>query len=199
MRSRRILKPVIFILALIPLAWLIWRGAAGDLGANPPETIDRFLGDWALRFLILTLALTPAKRFLGWTSGMSLRRMLGLFAFFYASLHVTGYLVVNLGLNLEDFIKDVVKRTFITVGMGVYLCLLSLALTSTSRMVKRLGAARWKALHRLIYPAALAACLHYFMMIKADHLLPLLHLLVVIALLGARLVQVPPPAKMNET
>ncbi|MBF0129775.1 MAG: sulfoxide reductase heme-binding subunit YedZ [Alphaproteobacteria bacterium] len=158
---RRAAGPAVFVLCLVPLAVLLARGAAGGLGANPIEALTRGLGDWALRLLVLTLALTPVRRLTGWTALARFRRMLGLFAFFYAALHVTSYVALDQFFDWRAIGLDIVKRRYMTVGMVAFALLLPLALTSTGAMIRRLGAARWKRLHRLVYVAGAAAVLHY--------------------------------------
>ncbi len=183
----RALKPLAFVLCLIPLAWLLGRAWAGDLGANPVETVNRFLGDWALRFLLASLAATPIRGILGWTWPTRLRRMVGLFAFAYAVMHVTSYVVIDQSFAWSEIWADIVKRRYITVGMFTLLMLVPLAATSTKGMARRLGGRRWRALHRLVYVAAAAAVLHFAMMVKADLREPLAYALVLAGLLGYRI------------
>ena len=187
-RIRRIIKPLVFILCLTPLAWLIWRGVSGGLGANPIEATNRFLGDWAMRFLLVTLAVTPLRRLFGWSVLMRFRRMLGLFAFAYAALHLSSYVVLDQFFHWADIWADIVKRNFITVGMIAFLLLVPLAVTSTNAMVRRLGGRRWKRLHRLVYPAAIAVIVHFYMMVKADVREPLVYGAIAAVLLGYRTV-----------
>ncbi len=187
-RLRWIVKPLVFVLCLMPLAWLAWRAVTGDLGANPIEATNRFLGDWALRFLLITLTVTPATRLTGQAVFMRFRRMLGLFAFAYAVLHVSSYVGLDQFFAWAEIWADIVKRTYITVGMATLLMLIPLAATSTKGMIKRLGAARWKALHRLVYPAAIGAVVHFYMMVKADVREPLIYAGVLAVLLGYRVV-----------
>ena len=187
-RIRRIVKPLVFILCLTPLAWLIWRGLSGGLGANPIEATNRVLGDWAMRFLLVTLAVTPLRRLFGWSVLMRLRRMVGLFAFAYAVLHVSSYVVLDQFFHWSEIWADIVKRNFITVGMIAFLLLLPLAVTSTNAMVRRLGGRRWQRLHRLVYPAAVAVIVHFYMMVKADVREPLVYGAIAAALLGYRAV-----------
>jgi sulfoxide reductase heme-binding subunit YedZ len=181
-----VLKPVVFLLCLMPLGWLGWLAAAGGLGVNPIETIDRFLGDWALRFLLISLALSPVKEICGWPPVMRFRRMLGLFAFFYVALHLSTWIGLDQFFAWGHIWADIVKRPFITVGMLAFLLLVPLAATSTSGMIKRLGAKRWKRLHMLVYPAAALAVFHYFMMVKADVREPLIYAGVLVLFLGWR-------------
>ena len=187
-RIRRIVKPLVFALCLTPLAWLIWRGLSGGLGANPIEASNRFLGDWAMRFLLITLFVTPLRRLFGWSALMRLRRMLGLFTFAYAALHVSSYVVLDQFFDWSEIWADIVKRRFITVGMITFLLLLPLAVTSTNAMVRRLGGRRWQRLHRLIYLAAVAVIVHFYMMVKADVREPLIYGAIAAVLLGYRAV-----------
>jgi len=180
------LKPTVFAAALVPLLWLGGLAGGGGLGANPIEAVNRFLGDWALRFLLLGLAVTPLRRLSGWAAVGRLRRMLGLFAFFYASLHVASYVGLDHFFDWAAIGRDVLHRTFITVGMAAALLLLPLAATSTDAMLRRLGGRRWKALHRAVFVIAPLAALHYWMMVKADHRQPLLYATLVALLLGYR-------------
>lgn len=190
--ARRWDKPLVFAFCLLPLAWLGALTATDGLGANPIEAINRFLGDWALRFLLLTLAITPLCKLGRWPSLMRYRRMLGLFCFFYASLHLSSYLVLDQFFDWAAIAKDIVKRRYILIGTIVFALLLPLAVTSTDRMVRRLGAPSWKKLHRLVYPAAILAVLHFALMVKGPPVEPALYGLVLAVLLGLRLVKVRP-------
>ena len=185
---RRIAKPLVFAVCLAPLAWLVWRAATGGLGANPIEASNRFLGDWALRFLMITLAITPARVVFGAPPLIRFRRMLGLFAFAYVCLHLTSYVVLDQFFNWGEIWKDIVKRNFITVGMTGFVLLIPLAATSTNAMVRRLGGRRWRNLHRLVYVVAVAAVIHFYMMVKADVREPLVYAAIVAVLLGFRIV-----------
>jgi methionine sulfoxide reductase heme-binding subunit len=157
-------KPVFFLLALLPLAWLVWGAVNNALGANPAEALIRSTGDWTLRFLCLVLAVTPLRQITGWHALARLRRMLGLFTFFYGVLHFLCFAWLDMGLDLAAIIKDIPKRPFILVGSAALLLMLPLALTSFNRAIKALGPARWQALHRLVYGTALLAVLHFFWM-----------------------------------
>jgi methionine sulfoxide reductase heme-binding subunit len=187
------LKIVAFVAAAVPFlllalrGWNSWRGQPYDLGANPIEFITRDLGDWTLIFLMVTLAVTPLRRFTSWAWLIKLRRMLGLFAFFYASLHFITYIWLDQFFDLQDIVKDVIKRPFITVGFAAFLCLIPLAVTSTNAMVKRLGGKRWQVLHRLVYAIATLGVVHYWWLVKKDIREPLLYALILVALLGIRL------------
>ncbi|MCA1908703.1 MAG: sulfoxide reductase heme-binding subunit YedZ [Magnetospirillum sp.] len=183
----RWLKPLVFAASLLPLVWLGWQAAYGSLGVNPVETLNRTLGDWALRFLLLAVAVTPLRQWTGWAPLARLRRMMGLFAFFYVSLHLASYVGVDLFFDWAALWKDVVKRTYITLGMGCFLLLLPLALTSTDGMIRRLGGKAWRKLHRLVFPAAILGVAHFWMMVKADLREPVVYALVLAVLLGWRL------------
>ena len=157
-------KPLLLLLGLLPLAWLVWAAATQQLGANPAEALLRATGDWTLRGLCLVLAVTPL-RVLSHTPALArFRRMLGLLVFFYASLHLLAYSWFDMGFDLTDIAGDIAKRPFILVGFSAFLLLLPLALTSSNRAIKALGAARWKTLHRLVYAVAVLAVLHFFWM-----------------------------------
>lgn len=181
-------KPTLFCAALLPLLWFIVAAFTDGLGANPIEAVVRGLGDWALRLLLLTLAVTPLRRLSGWGWLGQLRRMLGLYTFFYATLHLLAYVVLDQFFDWTALGHDILKRPFITVGMVAFLLLLALAITSAKRLIKRLGGVRWKRLHSLIYPAAIAAVLHYAMMVKADLREPLIYAALLALLLGYRVV-----------
>jgi len=186
--ARRLpIKPAVFVLCLLPLAYLGWQAGTDALGANPIEAINRRLGDWALRFLLIGLAVTPLRKAFGWAELARYRRMLGLFAFFYAVLHVTSYVVLDQFFAWGEIWADIVKRKYITFGMVALLLLVPLAATSTNAMIRRLGGLRWRRLHKLVYPAAAIACLHFFLMVKADIREPLVYASILAVLLGYRL------------
>lgn len=189
-RFHRALKPVVFAASLAPLAWLVWQAFFGYLGVNPIETVNRFLGDWALRFLLIALAVTPLRQVTGWAAIARLRRMLGLFAFFYVCLHLASYIGLDLFFDWQALWKDVVKRRYITFGMAAFVLLLPLAATSTNAMIRRLGGRRWRALHKLVFPIAVLAVVHFFMMVKADIREPMLYAAVLAVLLGYRVAAV---------
>jgi sulfoxide reductase heme-binding subunit YedZ len=182
-------KIALFILALLPLARLIYGGASNGLGANPVEFITRSTGTWTLIFLCLTLTVTPLRKILGWTWLLRLRRMLGLFAFFYVLLHFTTYVWLDVFFDTAAIAKDILKRPFITVGFTAFVLMIPLALTSTNAMVKRLGGKRWQALHRLIYLIAVLGVLHYWWLVKRDITQPLIYAVIVALLLGYRVVR----------
>lgn len=150
--------------ALGPFAWLFWGAAANTLGANPAEAIIRSTGDWTLRFLCLTLVVTPLRQWTGWHALARLRRMLGLFTFFYGVLHFLAFAWLDMGFDLAAIVKDIAKRPFILVGTLALLLMLPLAATSFNRAIKALGAARWQALHRTVYAVAGLGLLHFFWM-----------------------------------
>ena len=183
---RRALKACVFALCCVPAALLVQGLFDGSVGPNPVEALNRGLGDWALRFLIITLAIRPLADLTGRRQFMAYRRMVGLFAFAYAILHVANYAVIDLQLDLAAFVKDVLKRNYITVGMVNIMLLVALAATSTKGMIKRLGGLRWRRLHMMIYAIAPLAVLHYFMMVHADFREPLLYGVIVGALLAYR-------------
>jgi sulfoxide reductase heme-binding subunit YedZ len=180
------IKPAVFGLCLIPLVWLAWDGVTGRLGANPVEAVVRRTGVWAINLLLISLAITPARRLPGGSRLIVFRRMLGLFAFFYAGLHLMTYVGLDQFFAVRDIVKDVVKRPFITIGMASFVLLVPLAVTSTNRMIARLGGARWRMLHRLAYVIAIGGVLHYFWLVKADIRSPLLYAGFLALLLGAR-------------
>lgn len=184
-RAQR-LKPVVSALLLLPALILGLRAGLGDLGANPIEAILHDLGHWALRLLLLTLALTPLQRGLGWNFLAPWRRRIGLAAFFYAVAHLLAWAVLDQGLLLAAIGADILKRPYIGLGLGAVLLMLPLAITSTQRAIRRLGWKRWKGLHRLVYPAAILAVAHFFVLIKADYTEPLIYGAVLAVLLGWR-------------
>ncbi len=181
-------KIVLFTASLAPLAHLLWRGFSGALGANPVEVITHTTGDWALIFLLLALAVTPLRKLTGQAWLIRFRRMLGLFAFFYACLHVTTYVWLDQWFDVHSMIKDIGKRPFITLGFTAFVLLVPLAATSTRRMIARLGGRRWQWLHRLIYFSAIAAIVHFTWSMKKDIHRPVDYALVLTALLGYRIV-----------
>ena len=183
----RRLKPWLFAACLIPIGLLLWRGFTGGLTANPIEYITHRTGDWTLRFLLITLAVTPLRRVAGWNSLAQLRRMLGLFAFFYAVLHFSTFLVLDFFFAFDLILEDIIERRFITAGFTGFVLLIPLALTSTHRMTRRLGGKRWRRLHSLIYAAAIAGVVHYLWLVKIDIGLPLIYAAILAVLLGVRL------------
>lgn len=183
----RFLKPAVFAACLIPLALLLARGFTGDLTANPIEFITHRTGDWTLRFLLITLAITPLRRITGWNPIIRMRRMLGLFAFFYGCLHFLTYVVLDHFFAFARMIEDVAERRYITAGFTGFVLLIPLAVTSTQAMVRRLGGKRWQALHRLVYVSAIAGVIHYTWLVKADLRPPMRYAAILAVLLGFRL------------
>ncbi|MGH7844040.1 MAG: sulfite oxidase heme-binding subunit YedZ [Candidatus Binatia bacterium] len=181
------LKSMVFLLCLLPLVLLGWDGYTDNLGANPIETITRATGKWTLNLLLVTLAITPLRKISGWQSLIKFRRMLGLFAFFYACLHFTTYVWLDQFFEIPSMVKDIVKRPFITVGFASFALLIPLAVTSTSGMIRRLGK-RWKQLHRLVYASATGGVLHFLWLVKADIRRPVLYGGILALLLACRLV-----------
>lgn len=189
MPSMSVIKPLVFLLCLLPLARLVWLGLDDGLGANPLEFVTRATGLWALVGLCATLAITPLRRLTGRPQWLRLRRMLGLFAFFYACLHLAMWIWVDHDFEPEAALRDVVKRPFIAVGLLTWLLLLPLALTSTQAMIRRLGPL-WRRLHRLVYAAALLAVVHFWWMRadKNDLAQPRLYAVIIVVLLVLRVV-----------
>jgi methionine sulfoxide reductase heme-binding subunit len=187
MTRNTILKPIVFLAALLPLAQLIFRQLTTGLGANPVEVMTHRTGLTALILLFITLAITPLRKMTGLYWLIQYRRMLGLFAFFYACLHFLIYAVLDQSLDLASVTKDVYKRPFITVGFLAFILMFPLALTSTKGWIRRLGK-RWQQLHRLIYVSAAAGALHFFWLVKKDKREPLIYAAVLALLLGYRAV-----------
>src|SRR3954470_11799622 len=192
----RIIKVVVFIVFLVPLGLLAWRffGAhpsdmtnwGAGLGANPVEALEHGTGDWTLRFLLITLAITPLRKLLRMPALIKFRRMLGLFAFFYGCLHFTTYLWVDKFFNVHEILADIVKRKYITVGFTAFVLLIPLAITSTAGWIRRLGGKRWQMLHRLIYFSAIAGVIHYLWLVKSAAPLPLMYGVFAVILLSYR-------------
>jgi len=170
-----ILKVGVFGACLIPLLVLAWQAVSHQLGANPIDEITDKTGIWTLRLLLITLAVTPARRLTGWNRLIQLRRMLGLFAFFYGSLHFLTYIWLDQFFVVEDMVADVMERPFITVGLTSFILLIPLAVTSTSDMIKRLGGKWWLRLHRLVYVTSIGGVVHYLWLVKADTRSPLIY------------------------
>jgi methionine sulfoxide reductase heme-binding subunit len=179
-------KPVIFLACLGPLARLGWKAYMGLLGANPIEVITHSTGDWLLIFLMVTLAVTPLRKITEQLWLIRYRRMFGLFAFFYGTLHFLTYIWLDKFFDLHEMLADVAKRRFITVGFTGFVLLIPLALTSTRGWIRRLGGKRWQGLHRLIYASAIAGVIHYYWLVKADVRKPLEYGSVLVLLLGYR-------------
>ena len=180
-------KSAVFLLCLSPLGYLGWRAYHDELTANPVEFIQHFTGDWTLRLLLVTLAVTPLRRLLNLPDLIRFRRMLGLFAFTYVCLHFLTYIGPDQAFDLGGMWKDVAKRPFITVGFLGFVLLIPLALTSTKGWIRRLGGRRWQALHRLIYVSAFCGVVHYYWLVKSDHRLPLMYGAILSVLLLYRL------------
>lgn len=187
-RVQRVVRAAIFVLALVPLARLIVDGTTGGLGTNPIEELTHRTGWWTLTFLLLTLAVTPVRRLLGIGWLVKLRRMLGLYAFFYASLHFGVYVGVDQFFALEFILEDIMDRPYITVGFAALVLLTPLAITSTKRMIRRMGGRRWNLLHSLVYVATGLGVIHFLWLVKADTRSPTTFGLLLVGLLAYRLV-----------
>jgi sulfoxide reductase heme-binding subunit YedZ len=184
LNMQRYVKPAIFLVCLLPLAWLIWKAQFIGLGANPIEKISRYTGDWTLRLLLLTLAITPLRIVFGWPL-VKYRRMLGLFTFFYACLHFLNWLAIDHFFDISEIAKDIAKRPYVTVGFTAFVLLVPLAVTSTHAMINRLGR-NWKRLHQIVYAIAALGVVHYLWLVKADNRDPLFYGLILMLLLGVR-------------
>ncbi len=184
----RYFKPVVFLLCLVPLGALVWRGLHSGLGANPIEFITHATGDWTLRFLLITLTISPLRKLTRQYWLISYRRMLGLFAFFYGFLHLTTYVWLDKFFNVHEMLHDIAKRKFITAGMTAFALMIPLALTSTKWAIRRLGGKRWQALHRLIYASATVGVIHDIWLVKADLKKPLEYAAVLGVLLAYRVI-----------
>jgi sulfoxide reductase heme-binding subunit YedZ len=198
-----LIKVLFFCASLGPAAWLVWAALTGNLSANPLSDLTNETGVWTLRFLCITLAITPLRRITGWNALIRFRRMAGLFAFFYGSLHFLTYVIADrfAGLDFPDGIvawstlrnlagsvgDDIYKRPFITIGFTAFVLMVPLALTSTAGMIRRLGGKRWNRLHRLVYVSGVAGVVHYWWLVKADIRNPAAYAAVVALLLGFRL------------
>jgi sulfoxide reductase heme-binding subunit YedZ len=179
-------KSMLFVLCLVPLASLVWRGFYGDLGANPIETITRSTGDWTLRFLLITLSVSPLRQWFGLSALLRFRRMLGLYVFFYACCHFSIWFIFDHALDFTDMIEDIVERPYITVGFSALVLLTPLAATSNNAMLKKLGR-RWKTLHQLSYLIVMLGVLHFLWLVKADYLEPGIYALIAAVLLLQRI------------
>src|SRR6201997_3079822 len=182
----RWLKPVVFFACLVPLGTLAWRGFHAQLGANPIEAITHGTGDWTLRFLLITLSITPLRKLTRQYWLIGLRRMFGLFAFFYGTLHLMTYVWLGKFFDVHEMLADIAKRRFITAGMTAFVLMIPLALTSTKWAIRKMGGKRWSALHRLIYFSAAAGVIHYIWLVKADLKKPLEYAAVLGVLLASR-------------
>lgn len=179
-------KPIIFILCLMPFAAVVEGAISNSLGPNPVESMIRTLGDWGIYFLLIGLSITPVRKIFRLPWLIRYRRMIGLFAFFYVCMHFLSYIWFEQFFNLDEIFRDIVKRPFITIGFICFLMLIPLAVTSTNAMIRRLKK-NWARLHKLVYPISILALLHYFMMIKADYLVPATLLVILTLLLSYRL------------
>lgn len=184
--QKRWLKPLVFIVCLLPLIILGWQLYTGQLGANPIDEVADSTGEWSLRFLLITLMATPLKRLFGWAWAIRVRRMLGLYAFFYAGLHLFTYLWLDQFFDWGEIWLDILERPFITVGMLAFVLLLPLAITSNKFMVRRMRRS-WKQLHRLAYVIPALGVLHFWWLVKADVLEPLVYGVALVLLLGSRI------------
>ena len=182
------MKIPVFGLSLVPALLLARKALNGELGANPIEFVTHWTGDWTIRFLCITLAITPLRKLVGLPELIRFRRMLGLFGFFYASLHFLTWFVVDKFFDWNEIATDVVKRPFITAGFTAFVLLIPLAITSTAGWIRRLGGKRWQMLHRLIYVSACGGVMHYYWLVKSDIRLPLLYGAIVTVLLAYRVV-----------
>ncbi len=184
------LKPAVFMVCLLPLCYLVYRALTGQLDAEPIKDITGVTGEWGLRFLLITLSVTPLRQLTGLNGLIRFRRMIGLFAFFYASLHFLTYLILDQFFAWKFIVEDIVERPFILLGFTAFVCLVPLAITSTNRMLRRLGARRWQKLHQLVYVISVAAILHYLLGAKADLSGPVIYGLILVVLLGYRWIRI---------
>ena len=186
MRASQLVKPLVFLLCLLPLGLLARGFFLDELGANPIEKLELETGRWTLRLLAVTLSITPLRKITGWNGLTRYRRMLGLFTYFYACTHLLVYIGLDMVFDASDIVEDVTEHLYVTVGMLTFLILTPLAITSTKGWIRRLGK-RWVKLHRLIYVAAITGTIHYLWAVKKDTFLPLVYLAIFIFLLGYRL------------
>ena len=190
-RFRRfIIKSVVVLIALSPACWLTYAAFTDGLGANPIQMLTQETGTWTLRFVAATLAITPLRRLTGWNWLIKFRRMLGLFAFFYGTVHFFTWSWLDQFFDWNGMVKDVLKRPFITVGFTAFVLMIPLALTSTTGWIRRLGGKRWNRLHQLIYVTAILGVIHYYWLVKLDTTRPVRYGIVVATLLAARAVYV---------
>ena len=186
---KRLGKPAVFVAALLPLAWIAWKYFQGHLGANPIRELEIETGLWTLRMLAITLAVTPVRELLGLGALAKYRRMLGLFTFFYACVHLSMWVGVDWFFDWKSMGGEIAKHKYILIGMTTFVLLLPLALTSTNAAVRRMGGARWARLHRLVYVCAITGTVHYLWAVKKDTLFPLFYLGLFVLLLGFRVVR----------
>ncbi len=175
MLKQRWIRVLVFLASLAPVFWACWRAWHQDLTANPIEYITRYTGDWTLRFIVFTLAVTPLRKLLGLPDLIRFRRMIGLFAFFYGTLHFVTYIWLDKFFDLQDMWKDVAKRPFITAGFVAFVLMIPLAVTSTTGWIRRMGGKRWQWLHRAIYITGMAGVVHYYWLVKSDIRLPAMY------------------------
>jgi sulfoxide reductase heme-binding subunit YedZ len=182
----RVVKPVLYIAAVLPFTWLVFALVTGLVMGDEVKFMQHVTGDTALTCLMLSLTVTPLRRLTGWNELIKVRRLIGLTAFWYACLHLSTYLIFDQSLSIDEIAKDIAKHPWVLVGFTAFLCLVPLAITSTTGWVRRLGGKRWQRLHRLVYVAAIAGVLHYFWLVKKDARAPLVYGAVLLVLLGAR-------------
>ena len=182
----RVVKPALYLAAVLPFTWLVFALVTGLVMGDEVKFMQHVTGDTALTCLMLTLSVTPLRRLTGWNELIKVRRLIGLTAFWYACLHLSTYLVFDQSLSIDEIAKDIVKHPWVLVGFTAFLCLVPLAITSTTGWVRRLGGKRWQRLHRLVYVAAIAGVLHYFWLVKKDIQAPLVYGAILLVLLGIR-------------
>ena len=186
---RRVLKPVVFVACLAPAAWLLYRALWGDLGVNPLETLTNETGIWTLRLLVATIAITPIRWLTKWNPIIMFRRMIGLFAFFYGTIHFFIYFLFDRSLQFDGLWEDIALRPYITVGFIAFVLMIPLALTSTAGWIRRLGGHKWNLLHRLVYVSAVGGVLHYWWKVKLDVTNPMIYAAIAGVLLAWRIVK----------
>jgi sulfoxide reductase heme-binding subunit YedZ len=200
LKETRFTKVLIFLNALVPLVLLLWDVYRKRVGANPVEFMTRTTGMLTLIFLMISLAVTPVRKITGSNWVVKFRRMLGLYAFFYGALHLLTYVWFDRFFNFRSIAGDVLQRPFIAVGMTAFFLMVPLAITSTNKMIKRLGGKRWAKLHRLVYLAGVAGVLHFWLLVKSDTRLPLTFAFILLLLLGYRLlIRFAPPAQPSQS
>lgn len=186
---KRVLKPLVFATCCVPAAWLLYRTFQGELGVNPLETLTNETGIWTLRLLVATVAITPIRWLTKWNPIITLRRMIGLFAFFYGTIHFFIYFLFDRSLQFDGLWEDVALRPYITVGFTAFVLMIPLAITSTAGWIRRLGGRRWNLLHRLVYVSVMGGVLHYWWKVKLDVTNPVIYAAIVGVLLGWRVVK----------
>jgi len=182
----RVVKPVLYVAGVLPFAWLVFALVNGLVMGDEVKFMQHVTGDTALTCLMLSLTVTPLRRLTGWNELIKVRRLIGLTAFWYACIHLSTYLVFDQSLSIDEIAKDIAKHPWVLVGFTAFLCLLPLAITSTTGWVRRLGGKRWQRLHRVVYVAACAGVLHYFWLVKKDIQVPLAYGAILLVLLGTR-------------